>query len=135
MRSWPNSLGRLDDALRRTQEEIDAECRWRGRPFEITLGNHATVLTRKGRCAESRLAFAEFFEARRATGWQRLGQFANAFVELAIHEQRYQSAASLLGYARKSWGPAAQSGQFRSFTSGCFRAAIAAVDLGARIQH
>ena len=98
------ALGRLDDALRRSREEIDAECRWRGRALEITLGTHAAVLTRQGRCAEARVALAEFFEASRRTGWQRFGQFGNAFVELAFHEQRYSSAASLLGYARKSWG-------------------------------
>ena len=61
------------------------------------------VLTRQGRCAEARLALAEFFEASRRTGWHRLGQFGNAYVELAFHEQRYSSAASLLGYARAAW--------------------------------
>ena len=50
------------------------------------------------------MALAEFFEASRRTGWQRLGQFGNAFVELAFHEQRHSSAASLLGYAREAWG-------------------------------
>jgi hypothetical protein len=98
------ALGRLDDALRRSREEIAAECRWRGRALEPTLGNHAAVLTRQGRCAEARVALAEFFEAGRRTGWQRLGQFGNACVELAFYEQRYWAAASLLGYARKSWG-------------------------------
>jgi len=98
------ALGRLDDALRRSREEIDAECRWRGRALEYTLGTHATILTRQRSCAEARSALAEFFEASRRTGWQRLGQFGNAFVELAFHEQRYSTAASLLGYARKSWG-------------------------------
>jgi len=68
------------------------------------LGTHAAVLTRQGRCAEARLALAEFFEASHSTGWQRFGQFGNAFVELAFHEQRYSTAATLLGYARKSWG-------------------------------
>ena len=98
------ALGRLDDALRRSQEEIAAECRWRGRALEITLGTHAAVLTRQGRCAEARLALAEFFEASRRAGWQRLGQFGSAFVELALHEQRYSPAANLLGYARAAWG-------------------------------
>ena len=97
------ALGRLDDALRRSREEIAAECRWRGRALEITLGTHAAVLTRQGRCAEARVALAEFFEASRRAGWQRLGQFGNAFVELALHEQRYSPAASLLGYARAAW--------------------------------
>ena len=98
------ALGRLDDALRRSREEIDAERRWRGRALEVTtLGSHAEVLTRQGRCAEARLALAEFFEASRRTGWHRFGQCGNAFVELAFHEQRHLSAASLLGYARKSW--------------------------------
>jgi len=97
------ALGRLDDALRRSREEITAECRWRGRALEITLGTHAAVLTRQGRCAEARVALAEFFEASRRAGWQRLGQFGNAFVELALHEQRYSPAASLLGYARAAW--------------------------------
>ena len=50
------------------------------------------------------MALAEFFEASRRTGWHRFGQFGNAFVELAFHEQRYSPAATLLGYARKSWG-------------------------------
>jgi hypothetical protein len=94
------ALGRLDDALRRSREEIAAECRWRGRALEPTLGNHAAILTRQGRCAEARVALAEFFEAGRRTGWQRLGQFGNACVELAFHEQRHSSAATLLGYAR-----------------------------------
>ena len=89
------ALGRLDDALRRSREEIAAECRWRGRALEITLGTHAAVLTRQGRCAEARVALAEFFEASRRTGWHRFGQFGNAFVELAFHEQRYSPAASL----------------------------------------
>jgi hypothetical protein len=31
------------------------------------------------------------------------GQFGNAFVELAFHEQRYSPAARLLGYARATW--------------------------------
>ena len=97
------ALGRLDDALRRIREQIDAECRWRGRALEITLGTHAEVLTRQGRCAEARVALAEFFEASRRTGWYWLGQFGNAFVELAFHEQRHSSAASLLGYARAAW--------------------------------
>ena len=96
------ALGRLDDALRRSREQIAAECRWRGRALEITLGTHAAVLTRQGRCAEARVALAEFFEASRRTGWHRFGQFGNAFVELAFHEQRYSPAASLLGYARTS---------------------------------
>ena len=34
----------------------------------------------------------------------RFGPFGSACVELAFHEQRYSPAASLLGYARKSWG-------------------------------
>jgi len=97
------ALGRLDDALRRSREEIHAECRWRGRPLEVTLGNHAAVLTRQGRCAEARLALAEFFEASRRTGWHRFGQCGDVFVELAFHEQRHSSAASLLGYARAAW--------------------------------
>ena len=97
------ALGRLDDALRRSREQIAAECRWRGRALEITLGTHAAILTRQGRCAEARVAIAEFFEASRRTGWQRLGQFGNACVELAFHEQRHLSAASLLGYARAAW--------------------------------
>jgi len=98
------ALGRLDDALSRSREQIAAEIRWRGRALEITLGDHAAVLTRQGRCAEARLALAEFFEASRRTGWHRLGQFGHVLVELAFHEQRYSSSASLLGYARKSWG-------------------------------
>jgi hypothetical protein len=99
------ALGRLDDALRRSQEQIAAECRWRGRALEITLGTHAAVLTRQGRCAEARVALAEFFEASRRTGWHSFGTFfGNAFVELAFREQRYSPAATLLGYACKSWG-------------------------------
>jgi hypothetical protein len=99
------ALGRLDDALRRSREEIDAECRWRGRALEFTLGTHAEVLTRQGRCAEARLALAEFFEASRRTGWHRFGQCGDACVELAFHEQRHSSAATLLGYARAAgWG-------------------------------
>jgi predicted ATPase len=97
------ALGRLDDALRRSREEIAAECRWRGRPLEMTLGTHAAVLTRQGRCAEARAALAEFFEASRRTGWHRFGQCSHVFVELAFHEQRYSPAASLLGYARAAW--------------------------------
>jgi predicted ATPase/DNA-binding winged helix-turn-helix (wHTH) protein len=97
------ALGRLDDALRRSREQIAAECRWRGRALEPTLGNHAAVLARQGRCAEARVALAEFFEAGRRAGWQRLGQFGNALVELALHEQRYSPAARLLGYARTAW--------------------------------
>jgi predicted ATPase/class 3 adenylate cyclase/DNA-binding winged helix-turn-helix (wHTH) protein len=97
------ALGRLDDALHRSREEIDAECRWRGRALEVTLGDHAAVLTRQGRCADARLALAEFFEASRRTGWHRLGPFGNTYVELAFHEKRYSAAASLLGYARTAW--------------------------------
>ena len=100
------ALGRLDDALRRSREEIAAECRWRGRALEITLGTHAAVLTRQGRCAEARLALAEFFEASRRTGWHRFGQFGNAFVELAFHEQRYSSAATLARLRARSRGGA-----------------------------
>jgi len=98
------ALGRFDDALRRSQEEIDAECRWRGHPLEVTLGIHAAVLTRRGRCAEARMALAEFFETSRRTGWQRFRQFGHVFVELAFQEQRYSPAATLLGYARQSGG-------------------------------
>ncbi len=99
------ALGRLDNALRRSREEIDAECRWRGRALEVTLGTHAEVLTRQGRCAEARLALAEFFEASRRTGRYRFGQCGSAYVELAFHEQRHSSAATLLGYARAAgWG-------------------------------
>ena len=97
------ALGRFDDALRRSREEIDAEYRWRGRALEVTLGTHTAVLTRQGRCAEARVALAEFFEASRRTGWHRFGQCGDAFVELAFHERRYSQAARLLGYARKSW--------------------------------
>ena len=97
------ALGRLDDALRRSREQIAAECRWRGRAFKPSLGNHAAVLTRQGRCAEARLALAEFFEASRRSGWHFLSQFGNVFVELAFHEQRFSPAASLLGYARATW--------------------------------
>ena len=97
------ALGRLDDALRRSREEIAAECRWRGRALELTLGSHAAVLTRQGRCAEARVALAEFFEASRRTGWHRFGQCSHIFAELAFHEQRYSPAASLLGYARAAW--------------------------------
>ena len=97
------ALCRLDDALRRSREEIAAECRWRGRPLEMTLGTHAAVLTRQGRCAEARVALAEFFEASRRTGWHSFGQCGHVFVELAFHEQRYSPAASLLGYARAAW--------------------------------
>ena len=97
------ALGRFDDALRRSREEIDAEYRWRGRALEVTLGTHAAVLTRQGRCAEARVALAEFFEASRRTGWHRFGQCGDAFVELAFHDRRYSQAARLLGYARKSW--------------------------------
>ena len=54
---------------------------------------------------EARVALAEFFEASRSTGWHSFGSFGNAFVELAFHEQRHSSAATLLGYARaKGWG-------------------------------
>jgi hypothetical protein len=99
------ALGRFDNALRRSHEAIDAECRWRGGAFELTLGTHAAVLTRQGRCAEARLALAQFFEASRRTGWHRFGQCASAYVELALHEQRRSSAATLLGYARaEGWG-------------------------------
>jgi hypothetical protein len=99
------ALGRLDNALRRSREEIDAECRWRGRALEFTLGTHAEVLTRQGRNAEARLALAEFFEASRRSGWHRFGQCGSAYVELAFHEQRHSSAATLLGYARAAgWG-------------------------------
>jgi predicted ATPase/class 3 adenylate cyclase len=98
------ALGRLDDALSRSREQIADECRWRGRALEVTLGTHAEVLTRQGRCPEARLALAEFFEASRRTGWHRFGQFGSVLVELALHEQRYSRAASLLGYARAAWG-------------------------------
>jgi hypothetical protein len=98
------ALGRLDDALRRIREQIDAECRWRGRAFVYTLGTHAELLARQDRCDEARVALAEFFEASRRTGWELFGSFGNAFVELALHEQRHASAASLLGYARAAWG-------------------------------
>ena len=75
------------------------------RAFEFTLGTHAEVLTGQGRCAEARLALAEFFEASRRTGWLRFGQCGSAYVELAFHEQRHSSAATLLGYARAvGWG-------------------------------
>jgi len=94
------ALGRFENALRRSREHIDAECRWRGRALAFTLGTHAEVLTRQGRCAEARLALAQFFEGSRRTGWHRFGQCANAYVELAFHEQRHSSAATLLGYAR-----------------------------------
>jgi len=99
------ALGRFDNALRRSREAIDAECRWRGRALEFTLGGHAEVLTRQGRCAEARLALAEFFEASRRTGWHRFGQCSCGYVEVAFHEQRHSSAAILLGYARVAgWG-------------------------------
>jgi hypothetical protein len=98
------ALGRLDDALLRIRGQIDAECRWRGRAFVYTLGTHAELLARQGRCAEARVALAEFFEASRRAGWELFGSFGNAFVELALHEQRHASAASLLGYARAAWG-------------------------------
>jgi predicted ATPase/class 3 adenylate cyclase len=97
------ALGRFDDALRRSRDQIDTECRWRGRALEITLGNHAAVLTRQGRRTQARLALTEFFEASRRAGWQRFGQFGHAFVELALHEQRYSSAATLLGHAQVAW--------------------------------
>lgn len=100
------ALGRLDNALRRSREEIDAECRWRGGALDFTLGTHAEVLTRQGRCVEARFALAEFFEVSRRTGWHRFGQCGGAYVELAFHEQRHSSAATLLGYARAAgWGP------------------------------
>ena len=67
------------------------------------MGTDAEVLTRQGRCAEARLALAEFFEASRRTGWHRLDPFGNTYVELAFHEKRYSAAASLLGYARAAW--------------------------------
>jgi predicted ATPase len=99
------ALGRLENALRRSREEIDAERRWRGHALELTLGTNAEVLTRQGRCAEARLALAEFFEASRRSGWHRFGQCGCAYVELAFHEQRHSSAATLLGYARAAgWG-------------------------------
>ena len=51
------------------------------------------------------MALAQFFEASRHSGWLRFGQCANAYVELALHEQRHSSAATLLGYARAAgWG-------------------------------
>jgi predicted ATPase/class 3 adenylate cyclase len=100
------ALGRLDEALRRSREQIAFECRWRGRALETTLGSHAAALTRQGRCTEARVALAEFFEASRGTGWHRFGQCGAAFVELALHEQRYLSAATLLGYAQAAWGRA-----------------------------
>jgi tetratricopeptide (TPR) repeat protein len=98
------ALGRLDEALRRCQREIDAEHRWLGHPLEVTLGTRAEVLIRQGRCAEARLTLPEFFEASRRTGWKHFGNFGNAFAELAFHEQRHASAATLLGYARAAWG-------------------------------
>jgi hypothetical protein len=52
------------------------------------------------------VALAEFFEVSRRTGWHRFGQCGCAYVELAFHEQRHSSAATLLGYARTAgWGP------------------------------
>jgi len=98
------ALGRLDEALRRCREEIEAEYRWLGRALEVTLGTHAEVLARQRRCGEARLALAEFFEVSRRTGWHHFGNFGNAFAELAFHEQRHVSAATLLGYARAAWG-------------------------------
>jgi hypothetical protein len=49
------------------------------------------------------VALAEFFDASRLTGWHRLGYFGDTYVELALQEQRYPAAASLLGYARRAW--------------------------------
>ncbi len=108
------ALGRLDDALRRSREEIDAECRWRGRAHEITLGSHAAILTRQSRCAEARLALAEFFEASCRSGWHFLSQFGNAFVELAFRgEQRYSPAASLAWLRARSVAPSTDSAPMR----------------------
>jgi hypothetical protein len=97
-------LGRLEDAERRCCEEIAYERRWRGGPLEVTLGSHATVLVRQGRCAEARVALLEFFEASRRSGWALFGAYSHDFAELAIHEHRYPDAARLLGYARAAWG-------------------------------
>jgi tetratricopeptide (TPR) repeat protein len=98
------ALGRLDDALSRCRDEIAAELRWRGSAHEITLGTYAAILTQLGRCAEARLALVQFFEASRRVGWLFFGQLGNAYVELALSEQRYSAAAHLLGYARVAWG-------------------------------
>jgi hypothetical protein len=104
-------LGRLEDAERRCCEEIAHERRWRDGPLEVTLGCHATVLARQGRCAEARVALLEFFEASRRSGWALFGAFGYAFVELALHEHRYRDAARLLGYARAAWGRGTISGR------------------------
>jgi predicted ATPase/class 3 adenylate cyclase len=96
-------LGRVEEAARRCCEELANERRWRGGPLELTLGCYAAVLTRQGRCADARLALVELFEASRRTGWHRLGNFGNTFVELALRENRHLHAARLLGYARGAW--------------------------------
>jgi len=96
-------LGRLEEAERRCSEEMVNERRWRGGPLAVTLGCHAAVLMRQGHSAEARLALVEFFEACRRSGWHRLGNFGNTFVELALQEKRYLHAARLLGYARGAW--------------------------------
>jgi predicted ATPase/class 3 adenylate cyclase len=86
------ALGRLDDALRRCREEIAAEQRWRGSALESTLGNQAAVLTRQGCYPEARLALAEFFEASRRSGWNRLGQFGNtSSVRLKVEQDQLVS--------------------------------------------
>jgi hypothetical protein len=92
-------LGMVDQAVRRIRAVIEQERKVLGGLLEFSYGNLAAGLILQGNLEEAREALAELFRQCRLTEGERFVGFVHWCPRLALGEQRYETAARLMGFA------------------------------------
>jgi predicted ATPase/DNA-binding winged helix-turn-helix (wHTH) protein len=94
------AMGNVERAVR-VGRELMASTPERHYHAMVVRGNLANALLQSGKVAEAREALASWCDLARATQWETLATFAPVLPLLAACEGRHESAARLLGYARR----------------------------------
>ncbi|MDM0113446.1 adenylate/guanylate cyclase domain-containing protein [Variovorax sp. J22R133] len=94
-------LGNVEAAVSRCRDLVARE-RLRGGLLIVSLGYLALALLTAGDARQARAALAEFFDCCRSAEWEAFDDFSGLAVRLALLEQRYASAARLVGFLDKS---------------------------------
>lgn len=95
------TLGNVEAALSRGRDLVAHEHR-RGGLLNVSLAYQALALLAAGDLLQARVVIADFFDCCRSAEWDAFDDFAGIPIRLTLAEQRYASAARLVGYFDKA---------------------------------